>query len=40
MALPIVRGEVCFEDVHFSYGDGDEVLHDVDFTVRPGEVVA
>ena len=40
VALPIVRGEVCFEDVHFSYGDGDEVLHDVDFTVRPGEVVA
>ena len=40
IALPNVTGEVCFDDVHFHYGDGDEVLHDVDFTVRPGEVVA
>ncbi len=35
-----VRGEVRFEDVHFRYGDGDEVLHDVEFTIAPGEVVA
>ena len=40
VALDEVRGEVRFEDVHFRYGDGEEVLHDVDFTVRPGEVVA
>lgn len=39
-ALSAVRGEVRFEDVHFRYGDGDEVLHDVDFTIAPGEVVA
>lgn len=39
-ALPEVRGEVRFEDVHFRYGEGDEVLHDVDFTIAPGEVVA
>jgi ABC-type multidrug transport system fused ATPase/permease subunit len=38
--LPEVRGQVCFEDVHFRYGEGDEVLHDVDFTIAPGEVVA
>ena len=37
---PQVTGEVAFEDVHFRYGDGDEVLHDVDFHVAPGEVVA
>ncbi len=40
LALPQVQGEVTFDDVHFRYGDGEEVLHDVDFTVKPGEVVA
>jgi ABC-type multidrug transport system fused ATPase/permease subunit len=40
IALEEVRGEVRFEDVHFRYGDGDEVLHDVTFTMAPGEVVA
>ncbi len=39
-ALPQVRGELQFHDVHFHYGNCEEVLHDVDFTVRPGEVVA
>lgn len=38
--LEDVRGEVRFEDVHFRYGGTDEVLHDVDFTIAPGEVVA
>lgn len=38
--LAHVTGAVAFEDVHFRYGDGDEVLHDVDFHVAPGEVVA
>ncbi len=38
--LEEVRGEVRFEDVHFCYGSGDEVLHDVEFTMSPGEVVA
>ncbi|GAB4562499.1 MAG: ABC transporter ATP-binding protein [Anaerolineae bacterium] len=38
--LPEVRGEVVFEDVHFRYGDGDEVLHDIDFRMAPGETVA
>ncbi len=40
VALPAARGEVCFDDVHFHYGDEEEVLHDVDFTIRAGEVVA
>jgi len=41
-ALPLddVHGRVGFEDVHFRYGEGDEVLHDVEFTMAPGEVVA
>ncbi|MBU0705553.1 MAG: ATP-binding cassette domain-containing protein [Chloroflexi bacterium] len=29
-----------FDDVHFRYGDGGEVLHDVEFHMAPGEVVA
>jgi ABC-type multidrug transport system fused ATPase/permease subunit len=29
-----------FEDVHFSYGTGAEVLRGVDLTVEPGEIVA
>ncbi len=40
VAVPEVRGELLFEDVHFRYGDGEEVLHDVDFAVKAGEVVA
>jgi ATP-binding cassette, subfamily B, bacterial len=31
---------VRFEDVHFAYGRGSEVLDGVDFTVEPGEIVA
>jgi len=38
--LPPIRGEVAFDDVHFDYGTGDEVLHDVEFHMAPGEVVA
>ncbi len=38
--LETVKGEVVFEDVHFRYGCGDEVLHDIDFRMAPGEVVA
>jgi len=38
--LPPIEGEVAFEDVHFRYGTGDDVLHHVTFHVAPGEVVA
>ncbi|MGC9356611.1 MAG: ABC transporter ATP-binding protein [Anaerolineae bacterium] len=38
--LEEVEGEVRFEDVHFRYGKGDEVLHDIEFHMAPGEVVA
>lgn len=38
--LTETRGEVQFEDVHFRYGKGDEVLTDIDFHVAPGEIVA
>ena len=38
--LPAIEGTVVFDDVHFRYGSGDEVLHDVTFRMMPGEVVA
>ncbi len=34
-----IRGEVSFEDVHFSYVPGKEVLKGVSFKVSPGEKV-
>jgi len=52
VALPRLRGEVRFHDVHFRYGaasvgrvvnspyEEPEVLHDVEFQIAPGEVVA
>jgi ABC-type multidrug transport system fused ATPase/permease subunit len=40
VTLGPIAGQVAFEDVHFCYPTGDEVLHDVDFAIAPGEVVA
>jgi len=41
-AIPLesIEGDVVFDDVHFRYQDGEEVLHDIDFHITPGEVVA
>ncbi len=40
-ALPEVEGEIVMRGVSFRYReDGEDVLHEVDFEVRPGEVVA
>jgi len=36
---PTVRGEVRFDRVTFGYDRNQPVLHDVSFTVRPGEMV-
>ena len=38
--LTHVKGDVVFDDVHFGYGDGDEVLHDIEFHMAPGQVIA
>jgi ATP-binding cassette, subfamily B, bacterial MsbA len=41
--LPPFHQSICFEHVHFSYGncdEGREVLHDIDLRIAPGEVVA
>lgn len=35
-----LRGEICFEGVGFSYGEGDGVLHDIKLVAKPGETVA
>lgn len=37
---PEVRGEITFEKVGFAYENGEPVLHDVSFTIHPGETVA
>ncbi len=36
----IARGEIRFEQVSFGYKPGEYVLHDLNFTIRPGEKVA
>ena len=38
--LPSIRGELVFDQVHFQYGEGDQVLHAISFTMAPGEMVA
>ncbi|WP_342722753.1 type I secretion system permease/ATPase [Bradyrhizobium sp. B097] len=39
-ALPEIRGQVTFEHATFRYRiDGPEVLHDVSFSVEPGQVI-
>ncbi|MEP6893528.1 MAG: ABC transporter ATP-binding protein, partial [Gaiellaceae bacterium] len=40
LTLPSGPLAVRFEDVHFSYQTGSEVLRGVDLTIEPGEVVA
>jgi ATP-binding cassette subfamily B protein len=40
IALPSVRGDIRFEDVHFSYGGAREILDGITFHVRPGELAA
>jgi len=43
IVLPPFHQGICFDHVHFSYGnadDGREVLHDIDLRISPGEVVA
>jgi len=35
-----VRGEIKFDKVSFAYGDGPDVLHEIDLVAKPGETVA
>ncbi|GHU89357.1 hypothetical protein FACS189476_08170 [Spirochaetia bacterium] len=36
----LVRGHIEFDDVHFSYKQGEEILKGLSFTVNPGETAA
>ncbi len=39
--MPPIRGEVQFDHVNFKYDpDQDWILHDINFTVQPGETIA
>ncbi len=40
VALPSLRGDVCFEDVTFSYGGGRDTLAGVSLHVAPGQIAA
>ena len=35
-----LRGELKFENIRFAYGDGPDVLHEINLTAKPGETVA
>ncbi|MDR1955555.1 MAG: ABC transporter ATP-binding protein/permease [Treponema sp.] len=36
----LLRGHIVFEEVHFAYKPGEEVLRGLSFTVHPGEMAA
>jgi ABC-type multidrug transport system fused ATPase/permease subunit len=38
--LPPLKGEIRFQKVSFAYEPGSEVLHGIEFTVKPGQTVA
>jgi ABC-type multidrug transport system fused ATPase/permease subunit len=38
--IPVIRGDVAFEDVTFSYDTGKQVLHGISFQASPGSVTA
>jgi ATP-binding cassette, subfamily B, bacterial MsbA len=40
VVLPRVAGQITFSNVNFSYDERQEVLHDINFDIRPGEIIA
>ena len=38
--LPPVEGEIVFKDVRFSYDESEEILHNINLSIKPGESVA
>ncbi|PWL40247.1 ABC transporter permease [Flagellimonas aquimarina] len=38
--LDSVNGDITFDNVSFSYEEDEEVLHNISFKVKPGEVIA
>ncbi|MGM9528903.1 MAG: lipid A export permease/ATP-binding protein MsbA [Phascolarctobacterium sp.] len=39
-ALPMVKGNVRFDNVSFAYNPGEQVLNKVSFDVKPGQMIA
>jgi ATP-binding cassette subfamily B protein len=37
---PDLKGEICFNNVTFNYGDKDPILKNISFTLKPGESMA
>lgn len=35
-----LRGNITFKDLNFRYGDGPQVLHDINFEVKAGQTIA
>lgn len=40
LEVPHMVGGISFQDIHFSYVPGEEVLHGISFELKPGEKVA
>jgi ABC-type multidrug transport system fused ATPase/permease subunit len=38
--LPPIKGEIKFDNVSFGYEPGNDILHDIILTIKPGETVA
>ncbi len=38
--IPVIKGEVTFDHVSFSYDENTKVLNDVSFRITPGETIA
>jgi len=39
-AVPRLRGEICFDHLHFRYAEHEPVLHDFNLLIEPGETLA
>ena len=40
VTMPPIRGDVEFQNVGFSYEEGNKILQDVNFKVKSGETIA
>ena len=40
LPAPVLRGDICFENLSFRYNDKEQVLDDFSLHIRPGETVA
>jgi subfamily B ATP-binding cassette protein MsbA len=38
--MPPIEGRIVFESVSFAYNEGEEVLNEISFEAKPGEVIA